>query len=514
MKKQRLGVGTWRALILALVLLAPWAGAATLAELLAATPAPTFKEGHTLLPLTRWGWNMPLEVRVDLCERWGYALEFGGYLTEKMVADLDTNPESANAKVVALTAADPKKYPLFVLPDRPLGRRDQLPPELHRQLYVRDEKDEPILDNGKTNTWRLISTEAPDAIFQWAAEGTVKPLLKLREKVPIAMILNGGEYGLTVYGHSGRYWERDPRVVAAKGDRSWFDYLSASKARQEGIVTEAVRQAIPDATYIWYHFAGEPAWTGWTWTHNYAFTRVLSDYPSQSLYYRQFNDGWAGKEDLLSNFLISVSQAIERFDAPLSYNWVAGGWKADAISPSDRYTGFLKCLYTAGTIGGVAGFFSYPAGAGGADIGEGSSDCLDQMVALGHVQALFSHLEDFLRHGNLLPGPLVFDHPLAGGLPRYEFPTADPTVRVLVRKQDDGKRWLATAWAADGAAREVTVALPELGDVRLTARPEGSVYLLRITAAVDYEPPEVGITLIDTDGMRPSLTAAAQLADR
>ena len=29
----------------------------------------------------------------------------------------------------------------------------------------------------------------------------------------------------------------------------------------------------------------------------------------------------------------------------------------------EHYMGYLKCLYTAGTIGGVAGYFSSPKGA-------------------------------------------------------------------------------------------------------------------------------------------------------
>jgi hypothetical protein len=504
------GRSLWRVTLASVALVAVQARAATLGELLAAAPQPVFKAGHTLVPLARWGWSMPLDVRIGLCEHWGYALEFGGYLTEKAVAELD-DPENANAKLIALTASDPGKYPLAVLTHRPLGGNSELPPELRRDLYVRGAKGEPILDDGKTNTWRLISPEAPDAIFKWAAAGTVGPLSKLRKKVPIALVLNGGEYGLAVFGHSGRYWEQDPRVVAAKGERSWFDYLSASKARQEGFIANAVRQAIPGATYIWYHFAGEPAWTDWKWTHDFAHTRKLTDYPSQSLYYRHFNDGWTGKNDLLSNFLVSVSQATERFDAPLSYNWVAGGWKTNAISPVATYTGFLKCLYTAGMIGGVAGFFSRPAGANGQDIGKGPSDCLDQMLALGHVHALFSHLEEFLRHGRLLAGPLKLTHPNADGLPGYELPSGDPEVRVLVRKHEKHALWLATAWAAGGAAREVTVEVAELGEVRLNARPEGSVYLLRIAAATDYEPPAVGAILIDRDGLQPSITATEAL---
>ena len=394
-------------LIMIGLLLDPAAGK-TLLEHLDSAPKPTFKQPNRLLPLSRWGWSMPYEVRVALCENWGYALEFDGYVTEAAVDDLGRRPQSANARVVALAAQDPSRYPLFVLAHRPLVGRNRvaLPADLAAQLYVRDADGNPILDNGQTNTWRLISPEAPDAIYEWAAEGTAAPLRRLRALTPIAVVLNGGEYGQSVYGHSGPFWERDPRVLAAKGERTWEDYLSSRKAHHEGIVTEAVRKALPDRrAYIWYHFGGEPSWNEWRWSHDYKYTRRLGDYPSQSLYYREFNSGWTGNSDLLTFFLCAYAQAAERYGDKLSYNWVCGGWPPGAISGIDRYTGFLKCLYTAGMIGGVAGYFAEPEGMRGDDVGERPPEHLQQMMALGRVHALFSHVEDFLFEGALLPAP-------------------------------------------------------------------------------------------------------------
>ena len=57
------------------------ARADTALQVLRNAQEPRSRQGHTLLPLTRWGWTMPLEVRVELAKRWGYALEFGGYAT-------------------------------------------------------------------------------------------------------------------------------------------------------------------------------------------------------------------------------------------------------------------------------------------------------------------------------------------------------------------------------------------------------------------------------------------------
>lgn len=58
-----------------LVLSPSTAHAETALEHLQAEPRPVFKEGHTLLPLSRWGWSLPVETSVELCEHWGFALE-------------------------------------------------------------------------------------------------------------------------------------------------------------------------------------------------------------------------------------------------------------------------------------------------------------------------------------------------------------------------------------------------------------------------------------------------------
>jgi hypothetical protein len=60
------------------------------------------------------------------------------------------------------------------------------------------------------------------------------------------------------------------------------------------------------------------------------------------------------------------------------------------------------------------------------------------------------------------------------------------------------QKWLLTAWAAAGEAREVTVTVPELGSVRLNARPCGSVY----TATLQDGEPK--LRLMDPDGMNPT----------
>ena len=61
--------------LVGLVLTSSPAHAETALAHLRAEPRPVFKEDHALLPLSRWGWSLPVETSVELCEYWGYALE-------------------------------------------------------------------------------------------------------------------------------------------------------------------------------------------------------------------------------------------------------------------------------------------------------------------------------------------------------------------------------------------------------------------------------------------------------
>ncbi len=229
--------------------------------------------------------------------------------------------------------------------------------------------------------------------------------------------------------------------------------------------------------------------------------RKVTDLPDQSLYYKHFNTGWTGKRDLLTNFLQATAQAIE-FGDPLSYNWVCGGWGKREHSDPERYMGYLKCLYAGGMTGGVAGYFSRPKGGFDGDVGKEPPSWLWQMTHLARVHAMFSHLDEFLRQGDLLPGP--DKHRKLKTVSAYEFPTGHRDARVLVRKHRKRNEWLIVAWAADGKQRKVDVHIPDLGDVELLARPCGTVYRAVAIQKTDYEPPVPTLTLVDPDGMLPS----------
>ena len=168
-------------------------------------------------------------------------------------------------------------------------------------------------------------------------------------------------------------------------------------------------------------------------------------------------------------------------------------------APLDRWMGYLKMSYLAGMLGGITtgefGVIRYepfdPAQ---------PPKWLDQMLVLSHAHALFSWIEAELRHSRLLPGPRP--HAWSREHPAYEFPTGHRDTRVLVRRLDGAPRWLIGAWAADGVEREVTVAVPDLGDYRILARPAGTVHDVAVRAG------RPTVRWLDENAMNPSLTAA------
>jgi hypothetical protein len=477
------------------------AEAQTAADHLKAASAPAFRVGHTLLPLSRWGHSMSFETTVELCERWGYALEFGRYATME-AAEAAHDPTTRQGKVCALTRSDPKRYPLFVIPHRPLNRKIK-EADLPESYWLHDADGKRL----EGPAWKRRNPEVGDEFLATVADKAVAPLKKIREICPISVVLEGGEWGLTELGHARSYLKQDPSVVKAKGEMSWWDYYSKQKARWVMPTTQAIRDALPERdVLVWYHFGGMPRWTDDEWAWNYDYLRPVADMPGQSLYYMHFNSGWTGEGDMLTRFLCSVAKA-KTYGDPLSYNWLCAGWKEGKFSDMDRYMGFLKCLYTAGQVGGVAGYFSYPRPRFTEDLGPEIPHWLEQMMVLGRAHALFSHVEDLIRDGKLLEGSghnRVAKEVLEMELPAYEFPTDDPNVRVLARKHNKRGEWLVTAWAADGPARKATVFIDEVGKLKLNARPAGSVYRVKATIPTKHEPPVVELELLDEDPMYPT----------
>jgi len=464
----------------------------TPAEYLKAQPKPVFREGHTLSPLTRFGWVLDFATRVELAENWGYCLEWGGYADAKAVERALTNSGDIGAKCMALAAKDPAKYKLSVICARDLPENDSVPPE----TWARDADGKLLSGQAKSydgTAWTtgmgvIFSPETPDSVWKEAGRLRADPLRLIREKCRIAIVINGGEYGLGVIGHMIKIWKLDPSILKAKGDRAWFDYISERKGRAETIIADTVRKAVPDRLLYIYYNTGTPLrnrWGGWLeWCFKFEDMKSASDLPGTEIYYKSGNSGWTWTDntgDALTQALNARGLEIAH-GQPLSYNFLCGGWTRNKdgkdinlLSDINLYIGFLKCFYTSGMVGGNAGYYTYPPGGFGAPFpADQPPHWLRQLVALSQTHALFSHLEDYLRKGDLLPGPNM--HRWTKDQPAYEFPTGDKAVRVLARKIKGQMQWLITAWAADGVDRPVAVDIPELGNVHLQARACGSVY--------------------------------------
>jgi len=485
---------------------------------LASIPQPNFCKGHTLLKLTRYGWVVPYDVMKVMAEKFGYAVQIGGYFGDSTLVQL-RDPNSDQGKKLALYQANPEFHRLAVTLNR------YFPESAPEGTWTRD-ADGKLLDSKAKSydgtEWHpgmktTISPLAPDELARQMAEGRAAPLRELAKIAPLSIILNGGEYGLGVLGFAKKVWAQDPRIVKAVEDAGgdWFDLVSRSKAREEEVIADVIRDVFPNRdVYVHYTTEGgshRKRWGGWKdWGHDYQYMRVVSDLPSQEHYVGHFNSGYVGNMDVLCCALNARGVQLAYGDR-LAYSWF---WDNRKGSDMLIYQGFIKMIYIMGTLGGNAGNywqsdFSEPFKP------ELPPDWIRQIVALSRVHALFSYLEDYIRHGDLVPGP--YRHFWSTENPAYELLPEELSdqvvkkgeletlamgraVRVLARKHREKPEWLVVAWAADGVTRNVTVEIPGAGKVRLQARAAGNVYVVRLVDGVpqahlcdpDAEYPSIG----------------------
>lgn len=496
-----------------------------------ALPRPTFRAAHGLPPLTRWTGTHVLAFQRQMAERYGYAIDLGD--TSPGWDEDFANPNGTIAQKIALKALDPVTYKLSIMVWRPLvdGEADFY--DAYPEMRLRGADGEP---NGG------FSPEAPDALFEEVAEMSASRLRAFRQKIAAAVpdsprvdvVLNGGEYGLGIWGDDDAKWLDDAVVRAAIEDEfdlaegeaptedQMFAYISERKAQQEQIITDAHVEANPGGQYVYYttwSVGWKERWDGW-WRYAWDFPTIATlSSPAgiaiPSIYYRDYasqDTGWDGDKDSLSQ--LTNAQAWQQDQgAPLQYLSTCGGWPHegsgfgdDVIADDTLYMGYLKAAYTVGLLGGIGGYFSNP---GWGDEETATSDempnWLRQLVTLGEVHALFSHLEGYVRHGTLVPGPDA--HRWSTGKPAYELPAllggeVDEGVRVIARRSQGGSSWLVTVWAFEGDDREVAVTVDDaLGELRFEARGGGSVYVVTLD-----DDGEVSQKLLDPDPMLPTDT--------
>jgi hypothetical protein len=463
----------------------------TPAQYLQMQQKPNFAAGHHLPHLTRWGWCLSTNADIELANNWDYCLEFENYVTYSLATHLD----AYNTTVLKLVSNNPAIYKLSVLLDQTFTN----PPT---DFYCTNSSGQ-FVSNGLNHL--CVSPEGTDAYWSNSADYWIRGLKIIQSNALITTILNGGEAGIDVPGFGEVAWLQDPRVQAATNGMDIYRYSSNRKAWSMGFLTRAIAKQIPNRELsIFYETGYEEtrdcyggstnAYLKWGWNSDVMVTNT--DLPSFEIYYSDVggNGAWTNNSalnygnpyycDLLTRVLDAVGYNIT-LGHPLNYSWINGGSGTNVTDFSNltkysdipTYTGFLKCLYTSGMVGGIAGYFDYPVG--GFDTSFQSNNpphWLLQMMALAHTHALFSHLEPFLTNGDLLSGPQV--HVMSTDQPAYEFTNTvnDIYARVLARKLRTGNQWLVTAWNAYGTNRNVTVSIPTLGALTVLAAASGSVY--------------------------------------
>jgi len=497
---------------------------------LKAASRPVFKKGNTLLPLTQAHCGLSKETYIELANYWGYGLPIQS-------ADL-AQVAKANPGRYQLVAEVGEVYRFY---DNYDGRYSYLP-KLPPNTWLRDKNGKIILNGGRP----IVSPAAPNEAFQIIGDYYGKLIGQLERTAgqPMNVINNQGESGLWLLLDNDPevLFGQDPQVKADfnnSGLNDWFAYISRNKARQEGVLKQKLFSNLQSTPgYFWYqeqYGTERGRWAGWPWYmfkyENFLDSNrkpIVSNYTAPEMYFNFHNSGWTGVEyntgvpwDALTQALNNISGAIG-LGQKYTYPWISMGWEGYAgqpISSPDTFMGMMKAYYTAGAVGSVGGYFVcsgplWEALNYNKPIGATTPTLIRQLTIQGHAHALFSHLEEYLRKGDLLPGPKL--HPYQSWtniLPAMEFPAEGqtqqlqgrwgpvtvPTARVLARKIVGEDRWLVTAWANVGNDRDVKVKIDnKLGTLTLRARKAGSVYVVKLVNGLPQ------LTLIDSDAMNPT----------
>jgi hypothetical protein len=499
---------------------------------------PAFKAGHTLLPLSQSSCGVAPAVQIELVRHWGYSAQFSSAV-------------ASDGELAQEVKAHPGKYPIEVTypgihtyySSHNAGTAGY--PKLPDALWLRDAQGAFVIENGG----RVVSPAAPEAALTAIGEDVGRTGARVETDLNqrITLVTNPGESGLWLFAERdpGALYGQDPAVVAdfnASGLGDWHLYNGQRKMRHERLIKEAILKQLKKGrpVYSLYQEAyGTERGRWWGWKP-YIFAwesfvgadgkTLVSDYSAPEMYYNFHNSGWSGAHggsmvawDALTQALKNVGGTVNLGQRNI-YPWVSQGWDggdSGGISDNDMFLGMMKSYYTAGALGAVSGYFTcegvpFRSMRLNEPIGAAVPTQIKNFYLLGEVHALFSHLEEFLREGELLPGPNV--HPYRDTTeptPAMEFPAKGetqevdgsfgkvsvPTARVLARKIKNQDRWLISAWANTGNDREVKVDIdPRLGELTLKARRAGSVYTAELKNG------KVNLRLIDVDGMNPTRT--------
>lgn len=363
--------------------------------------------------------------------------------------------------------------------------------------------------------------------------------------------------GVTWDWNSSPLWLKDPEILSwidtikqypstDAGNTAYFDAISGSKGRQEKLVYDAHKAVDSSISYIYYQpldlVEGIGAGTTRSATRRtrcvqgVGITHIVpqaSDYAGWEFYRGYWssytslayvNGGAFRGVTLPEEVTNCIAQTIDA-GYKLMYPFIASTWgpgySSTSNGPDDLYMGFVKFIYTCGAIGCVPGYYQPGPINGSWVIGSGASDQVRQFCVIGHVQATFSHLENYIRSGTLLDGDYdpwsrgYSSHILSKNIygqnngfdhPSYEFIHDDSSqlnTKVVARKLDASNDWLICAWHCHDSA-DVTVHSTIAGHaLTLNARRGGTLYHMDNAGT---------LTMLDPLSMDPSRTIATILA--
>ncbi len=471
-------------------------------------PAPKANPNTRLPLLGRYGWQLHPQIRIDLGDRWGYGYELSNGTGDARVVNILAE---WNSPTPTLGDTIVLKHVAQSLSTRKVAvGLAQVTPNIESG-YMHDA-------NGNRLDWSPIASVA--AMDEYVRM-RVAPFVQLKNalNIDIAVIQDGGEVGINVVGDDpATRFGQDAAVVADRGSTPWPSYISTRKAFQQKQVYDAVDTAFPNRQIqIYYPCSASiydyiPNWQNWG--YYYDDIKVVSDLPSSSSYYKEFNNSLGdpavltgdGRKDLLTHCSYGVTRQIIDHNQPLSYNYVCGGWYLGVginsppsakdetrIVARDLYQGFLKSYFALGNIGAIAGYFS-------PDLEYWSIHPYDpntpptwlwQLMDLGEIRARFSYLDNFILDGDLLSGDRP--HSINSNYPSREYsPKAaqgdlylSDSARVFARKLKTEDKYLIVAWSPVGADRLVYVnSIPALGNLQLNARRKGSIYVAEVSNGV------------------------------
>lgn len=331
-------------------------------------------------------------------------------------------------------------------------------------------------------------------------------------------------------------------------DQLLVDGLGGAKSDQEAAVLSAHKAVDSSIKYIYYHNGDwiQGVREGTTRIHQrlngiyywldydyFAGNSAVTDYPGWE-FYRGY---WASYTSLgYTNGAVfrgvtlpeevtnAVGQNIEG-GTPLMYPFVANTWGPGYSStdngPDDLFMGFMKFIYTCGAIGCVPGYYQPGPVDGTWTIDANGSDQVRAYVTIGHVQATFSHLEDYLRNGAMLDGDYdpwgrghsshISSKNVYGqntiDRPSYEFVHDDTNQwysKVVARKLNATNDWLICAWRCYDDGNDKTLNVTVAGHaLSVNARRGGTLYHMDNAGT---------LTMLDPLSMDPSRTIATILA--